>query len=78
MPVRIQALFWMLGTEQRGDRPSSCLLSWEGKAEEGYTGRSPVGQDGQPPGRDACLVRKRSRWVEGQRRPTDAEHSAET
>ena len=46
--------------------------------EEGYTGRSPVGQGGQPPGRDACPVRKWSRWVEGQRRPTDAEHSAET
>ena len=72
MPVR------MSGTARRGDRPSSYLLSWEGKAKEGYTGRSPVSQDGQPLGRDACPARKRSRWVEGQRRPTDAGHSAET
>lgn len=34
-------------TEQREERLSSYLLSWEGKAEEGYTGRSPVGCDEQ-------------------------------
>lgn len=40
---------WLdVGDRAERGQTGSYLLSWEGKAEEGYTGRSPVGQDGQP------------------------------
>lgn len=52
MPVRIQALLWVLGTEQRGGQTEFLLsqslrVPGEGKTEEGNTGGITVGQDGR-------------------------------